>query len=343
MRDAAIRGAGDGRMNALHAVLPPAPERIVGADGTPALGRHAGILRGCDWERLAPPHAHGALWRRLHHKRWHYAALSCERMFCAVAIVDLGWMSTCFAWAFEREDGDMLANFSQDGWPGRRSATLAPDARGSSAFSRRGVAIDLGPAGLTLRSPWLEIDASFGAAPAPALVACGLVAGGAVHATQKSPGLALEGEVRTWRGEYPLDGGTASIDYANGLLARQSAWRRASGHDAELGFNLQAGNLGGNENALWLDGGLFPLAPARFLHDAGDPLEPWRVFTEDDCLDLVFTPLGARREERNRRLAASRYVQPFGTFSGWVRSAPDAPKRMVTRLAGVTEQCLARW
>jgi hypothetical protein len=331
-------------MNAVHTVLPPAPERMVGGDGAPALGRHAGILRGCDWERLAPPHAHNALWRRLHHKRWHYAALSSERMFCAVAIVDLGWMTTCFAWAFERGDGDMLANFSQDGWPGRLSATLAPDARGSSTFSRRGVFIDLGPAGLSLRSPWLEIDACFGPAPAPALVACGLVKGGAVHATQKSPGLALEGEVRTWRGEYPLHGGTASIDYSNGLLARQSAWRRAAGHDAELGFNLQAGNLGGNENALWLDGSLFPLAPARFIHDAVDPLEPWRVFTEDDCLDLVFTPLAARREERSLRLAAaSRYVQPFGTFSGWVRSAPDAPKRMVTRLAGVTGQHFARW
>jgi hypothetical protein len=330
-------------MNAVHALLPPAPERIVGADGVPALGRHAGILRGCDWERLAPPHAHGALWRRLHPKRWHYAALSSERMFCAVAIVDLGWMTTCFAWAFERDDGDMLANFSQDGLPGRLSAALAPDARGNSTFSRRGVSIDLGPAGLSLRSPWLEIDANFGPAPAPALVACGLVKGGAVHATQKTPGLALEGEVRTWRGEYPLHGGIASIDYSNGLLARQTAWRWASGHDAELGFNLQAGYFGGNENALWLDGGLFPLAPAHFIHDAGDPLEPWRVFTEDDCLDLVFTPLAARREARNLRLAASRYVQPFGTFSGWVRSAPDAPKRMVTRLAGVTEQHFARW
>ena len=178
-------------MNAIHATLPPAPERIVGADGRPVLGRHAGILRGCDWERLAPPYARGALWRRLHHKRWHYVTLASEGMLCAVAIVDLGWMTSCFAYAFERGDGDMLANFSQDGWPGRLSATLAADARGTSTFSRRGVFIDIGPSGLSLRSPWLEIDACFGTAPAPALVASGLVKGGAVHATQKSGGLPL--------------------------------------------------------------------------------------------------------------------------------------------------------
>ncbi|QBE65330.1 DUF2804 domain-containing protein [Pseudoduganella lutea] len=323
--------------------LPPAPDRIVGADGLPVLGRHAGILRGCDWERLAPPYVRGRLWRRLHHKRWHYAALSAEGMFCAVAIVDLGWMSTCFAYAFERGDGDMLANFSQDGLPGRLSAAVAADGTGNSTFSRRGVSIDLGPAGLSLRSPWLEIDASFGAAAAPALVASGIVKGGGVHATQKTGGLALEGEVRTWRGEYPLHGGTASIDYSNGLLARRTAWRWASGHAADIGFNLQAGYFGASENALWLDGGLFPLGPAHFVHAADDPMEPWRMFTEDDCLDLIFTPVAARREERNLRIAESRYVQPFGTFSGWVRSTPDAPKRMVGHLAGVAEQHLVRW
>jgi Protein of unknown function (DUF2804) len=330
-------------MNATLAALPPAPAAIVGADGAPAFGRHAGILRGCDWERLAPPHGRGALWRRLHHKRWHYAALASEQIFCAVAIVDLGWMTTCFAYAFERGDGDMLANFSQDGLPGRISATLAPDAAGTSTFSRKGVFIDLGPDGLSLRSPWLEIDASFGAAAAPALVACGLVERGGVHATQKTGGLPLAGEARTWRGEYRLDGGFASIDYSNGLLARQTAWRWASGHGADVGFNLQAGYFGANENALWLDGALYPLGPARFIHDAREPLEPWRVFTEDDCLDLVFTPDAARREERNLRIAASRYVQPLGTFSGWVRSGPGAPRRMVTHLAGVTEQHFARW
>ncbi|QGZ38689.1 uncharacterized protein DUF2804 [Pseudoduganella flava] len=330
-------------MNAAHTILPPAPACIVGPDGMPALGRHAGTLRGCDWHRLAPPYARGALWRRLHHKRWHYAALASDQMFCAVAIVDVGWMTTCFAYAFDRADGDMMANFSQDGLPGRFSATLAEDGAGTSTFGRAGVYIDLGPQGLSLRSPWLEVDASFAAPTAPALVASGVVAGGGVHATQKTGGLALTGEVRTWRNEYSLDGGTASIDYSNGLLPRETAWRWASGHDLDVGFNVQAGYFGANENALWLDGAVHPLAPARFVYDAKDPLEPWRIFTEDDCLDLVFTPVAARREQRNLRIAASRYVQPLGTFTGWVRSAPDAPRRIVTQLAGVTEQHFARW
>ncbi len=325
------------------AALAAAPGSIVGPDGRPALGRFAGLGHGFDWGRLAPPHARNPLWRRLHHKRWHYVALATERIFCAVAIVDLGWMSTCFGYAFDRGDGDMMANFSEDGLPGRFSARLADDAGGTSSFERRATRIEIGPDGLTLRCPWLEIDATFAPAHSPLLLATGLVPGGAVHATQKSGGLALDGEVRTWRDEYALGGGVASFDYSNGLLPRETAWRWASAHDLALGFNLQAGYFGACENALWLDGALHPLGPARFIVDRKDPMAPWHVFTEDDCLDVVFTPDGARRQDRNLRIAASRYVQPVGTFTGWVRSTPEGPKRPVERLAGVTEDHFSRW
>ncbi|TFV93745.1 DUF2804 family protein, partial [Oxalobacteraceae bacterium OM1] len=72
-------------------------------------------------------------------------------------------------------------------------------------------------------------------------------------------------------------------------------------------------------------------------------LAPWHVQTDDDCLDLHFQPEGARREDKNLVIAASRYVQPIGSFSGWVRADRTAPMRRVERLAGVTEDHRARW
>ena len=330
--------------------LPAAPARLVGPDGLPLLGRYAGQADSFDWAALAAPHARSALWRRFHHKRWHYVSLVTHEVFCAVAIVDLGWTSTCFAYAFDRRDGDLLANFSLDGLPGF-SAALAANAGGTSTFRGKQTTIEIGPdpdAGpacyrLALRCPYLEIDAAFGPAGAPLLLACGTVKHGSVHATQKSPGLPMTGEVRLWRGDYALDGGVASFDYSNGLLARDTAWRWASAHSLEQGFNLQSGYFGGNENALWLDGRLIPLAPAHFLYDQSEPLERWHIFTEDDLLDVYFAPEGARRQNRKILFAASRYVQPVGTFTGWVRAAPGEPKRMVTQLAGVTEDHFARW
>ncbi|UGQ44617.1 DUF2804 domain-containing protein [Massilia endophytica] len=325
-----------------------APKHIVGPDGLPLLGRFAGEAESFDWAGLAAPHARSALWRRFHHKKWHYVALVSEQVLCAVAIVDVGWTSTCFGYAFDRNDGDIVANFSQDGRPFGASARVADSAGGSSSFSARGTSIDIealadGRYRLTLVCPYLEIDAEFGPPSAPLLLATGTVNGGSVHATQKSPGMALSGEVRTWRDEYRLDGGAASFDYSNGLLARETSWKWASAHTLDMGFNLQAGYFGGNENALWLDGELIPLAPAHFIYDQKDPLEPWHIFTEDDQLDLIFTPESARRQDRRMVVAASRYIQPIGSFSGWVRASPDAPKRMVESLVGVTEDHYSRW
>ena len=329
-------------------MLAPAPQRIVGADGQPALGRFAGATQAFDWHLLAPPHARGALWRRFHHKKWHYVCLVSEHVLAAVAIVDLGWTSTCFAYAFDRHDGDIMANFSQDGLPGRMSVGVADNVQGRSWFKARGTRIEIAPmeAGryrLMLRCPYLEIDAEFGPSAAPLLLATGQVHGGALHGTQKSSGMPLTGEVRTYRDAYPLAGGVASFDYSNGLLARETSWRWASGHNLEMGFNLQSGYFGGNENALWLDGQVLPLAPAHFIFDPNDPMEPWHIFTEDDQLELFFTPQGARRQNRNMLVAASRYIQPVGTFSGWVRGGPDEPKRIVAGLAGVTEDHYSRW
>lgn len=329
--------------------LAPAPAGLLGPDGLPLCGRYQGALAPVDWSALAPPYARGALWRRFHHKRWHYVALASEQLFCAVAIVDVGWTSTAFAYAFERASGRMLADFSQDGWPGL-STRVAGHAGAASRFRtpRCRIAIDPDSAGagvyaLTLDCPGLSLEAQFGPAGSPLLAAVGPVAGGAVHATQKSSGLPLRGQVRTAQGSWRLDGGVASFDYSNGLLARETAWRWASGHSLELGFNLQAGYFGAAENALWLDGEIHALGAASFSYDAGDARAPWQLSTDDGLLELEFRPEGARAARRELLVAASRYVQPIGSFSGWVRSAPDRPRRSVVRLAGVTEDHASRW
>ncbi len=322
--------------------LPPAPAAVVGPDGAPALGRYAGAAASYDWAALAAPHARGRWWRRFHHKRWHYAALATEDLFCGIAVVDLGWTSTAFAYAFDRRRRELVASFSRDGVPGL-SATLAPHAGAGSRFTFPGSRIELAGSGLTLRCAQFEIDASFGAPAAPLLLAVGTVRGGSVHATQKSSGLALSGQARVCGKRYALDGGVASFDYSNGLLARATDWRWASAHSLALGFNLQAGYFGANENALWLDGELIALGAANFAYNAGDPLAPWHVWTEDGLLDLQFSPEGARREDKNLLVAASRYVQPIGTFSGTVRASRDAPWRRVECLAGVTEDHASRW
>jgi hypothetical protein len=65
--------------------------------------------------------------------------------------------------------------------------------------------------------------------------------------------------------------------------------------------------------------------------------------TKDGLLDLRFTPEGTRCDDKQLLVASSRMRQHVGRFDGWVRPAPDAPRRAVTGLAGLAEDYRARW
>lgn len=330
-------------------ILPRAPVSVPDPEGRVESGRHAGRVETISWDRLAPPLARSRLWRRFHHKRWQYVALCTDTLFCGIAIVDVGWTNTAFAFAFDRLERREVGGISRDGLPGL-TATVAHSLGGSSTFRWLSNRIDFAPRdggdgyALRVRCCALEIDAELDArSTTPFLFAVGPVDGGSVHSTQKSPGLRMAGEVRAAGRHFSLDGGVASLDYSNGLLARETEWRWASAHAADCGFNLQSGYFGGQENVVWIGGDLIPLGSARFIHDALNSMAPWRITTDDGLLDLTFEPEGMRRENRNLLVAASRYVQVIGTFSGWVKASAAAQARRIERLAGVTEDHFSRW
>lgn len=318
-------------------------------DGAPAFGRYAGRLARFGWQGLQ--HPRGALWRQLHHKRWRYVGVADARCFIGVALVDLGWTATAFAYLFDREQGRLLADWSQDALPGLGGLQLQMDDAlwtGRSAFRGLGAHLGLEARGETMRLRValrdLRIEAELQlAGMAPPLLAIGPIDGGIAHATQKTSALAVRGFAEAGGRRFALDAAQASLDASDGLLARNTAWRWASAHAPTLGFNLQQGYFGTQENVLWLDGQPIGLGAAQFEFDAAQPLQPWRVRTDDGLLDLRFTPEGARGERRNLLIAASDYVQPVGRFDGLVRAAPDAPPREVVALAGVTEDHRSRW
>jgi hypothetical protein len=334
-----------------QATAPPAlntPPDAVVIDGFPAHGRYAGRIARIDWSTLRPRPPW--LWRQLHHKRWHYVGLGNDRLFIGVAIVDLGWACAAFAYLFDRRRLTLLADWSQDGLPGLQAAVPdAPLAGADSWFRGPGARLSLRhqPADLLrlqVATRVLRIDATLDLrGMAPPLLAVGPVDGGLAHATQKTSALPVRGWAEAQGRRFALDDAWAAVDASNGLLARETAWRWASAHRADVGFNLQQGYFGAQENVLWLDGRPIALAAARFEFDAQRPLDAWRVRTDDGLLDLVFTPEGARAANKNLGVATSRYVQPIGTFSGTLRAGDGAAARQITGLPGVAEDHCSRW
>lgn len=338
--------------------LPPAPEHVV-RDGQPLQGRYAGRIDRIDWSALQGPHARSWLWRQLHHKRWQYVGIGNEEVFVGVAIVDLGWMCTAFAYAFDRLRHEVVANWRQDGLRGLQGAVSDEPVHGAKAWFKgpyarlrieHGAAEEDGEAidgdnlevSVRTRAMKVQVDLSLAGA-APFLLGVGPVQGGLAHATQKSSALPVSGWLNVRGRRFDLSNAVACVDSSNGLLARDTEWRWACAHRADVGFNLQQGYFGGQENALWLDGGLIPLGAAHFDFDPRQPMAPWKIRTEDGLLDLVFTPEGARHEDRDVGIAASHYVQPVGTFAGWVKASADARPREVSGLLGVTEDHRSRW
>lgn len=326
-------------------VLPPAPAKLVHERGIPAFGTYRGQIDHLSWQalQLSPWQR---LLRPLHHKRWQYAALAHEHYFIGVAVVDVGWISTAFAYLFDRRQRCLLADFSADGLP-LLSAQLEDRPFGDATFQRGGQRIAFRRAEqrleLTINTDGFKLAAHIALPAADQTLAVIAPANWQAHATHKSSALSVSGFAEAGGERFALDGASASLDASNGLLARETRWRWASAHAPGLGFNLQAGYMGDAENAVWLDGQLLPVAAAHFEYDATNPLAPWHIHTEDGAVDLQFHPEGARAENKDLFIAASRYIQPIGHFSGTLIHPETGRAYPVQQLAGVTEDHYSRW
>lgn len=329
--------------------LPAVPERVVEL-GVPQHGRYAGRIDTIDWSALEGAHSRSFLWQLLHHKRWQYVGMGSHELYVGVAIVDLGWSVTAFAYVFDRIRRRVIADWAQDGLPGLSGSVSDQPVQGARArFRGPGASLSLqhepgDVLSLKVKTPVMQLAVELVLAQsAPFLLAVGPIEGGVAHATQKSSALPVRGWVEVDEQRWDMAKAVACLDSSNGLLARDTSWRWACAHSRELGFNLQQGYFGQQENALWLRGELVPLGAAYFEFDAQQPLAPWHIHTDDGLLDMWFRPEGARQDDRDVLIAASHYVQPVGTFHGWVRASRDSDPVRVEDLLGVTEDHRSRW
>lgn len=352
--------------------LPRAPRHPVGPDGRAAFGAFEG---SCESTSLVPPTAppanvaagpgsganvlvsalHGVgeagrqrlarVVRLAREKRWVWFGLADGRLAVSGAIVDLGYLGAMLFWVFDRE----RKRLALDG-----TATVPPflvnigDRLGEGLSARvrthRGhLRIDWRHGTVELRGSVQGADLSVALATStrPVTAVCPAKDGG-VNVTQKATCLPVSGTLR-WGGRVrTLDHALGSLDYTHGILPRETSWRWVScwgrGPGGKpLGVNLVEGWNDGLENAVWRDGRPVPVGPARIVHDPAHPEAPWRVTTVDQLVDLSLGVEAVRREDVDVGLAAIRFVQTFGAWSGRVGDLE------VRGLAGVAEDHSARW
>jgi hypothetical protein len=327
-------------------MLPPPPAAVVDATtGEVRVGAYEGHLRSIDWRPVA-----GSLFSGARAKRWQFMSLFTDEVAVACAIADLGWMASTFLGVLDRQTRKLVVDLSLDGLPGFQAQVATHPGEGSfSSWLGRGLELRLHRPASTPRWSFaaqgqgLEIEADLDADGAPpTLCAIAVPPGGRGNSTHKTVGLPASGRLTAGGKTWSLDGGFASLDYTNGLLARDTRWRWASATSGTLGLNLVSGFNGAVENAVWVNGQLVKVGEAQIEIDPRAPLDRFPVRTVDDVVDLVFTPEGRREQHKDFFVARSVYVAPFGTWKGVIRP-PGGAEVEVDGLPGLAEDHVARW
>jgi len=194
---------------------------------------------------------------------------------------------------------------------------------------------------LMLRQPLEEIDPLVFSMPIPP----------AHHTyTHKSP-VRLEGTVRIGSREYTYDPDRdlGNLDEQQTYYPYRTRWRWASfatrlttGRELMINLvNQMTPPDEPSENALWVDGRIRLLEPARI-----EPEEipgHYRISSLDESLFLRFAAEGARHERHQLIVASMDYYQYFGRFSGHVTDPEDGQGYPIRDVYGPLEDMQARF
>jgi len=325
-------------------LLRPAPSALVDEAGAVQTGVFAEPCGKTNLDRARLRWAGGNLPRwlaRLRFKQWQHFALVLPEAFLGVAVVDLGWMRASWCHLRPRSGGPPTEHARRG--PLLDAEVAAELSQGRTWARARGYRVEIEN---ELEAGWHRLHVEVAArGPRPALQAslrclhdrqtnhpltvCMPVGPGRYMYSHKAV-LPLEGEIALggsgWRADPARS--FAILDVHKAYYPRHTLWEWATlaGRLTDgrwLGLNLtRNGNSDDariNENALWLDGAIQHLGPARFERSADDPMQPWRISVAGDELDLGFAPEAGRHERLRLGLIRSVFHQLQGKFRGAVR------------------------
>ncbi len=350
-------------MTELHAP----PDSLIDAYGQPILGMFNAPCRSIDLD--AVPLKAGGLgmpgaWSRFRLKEWQHFCLKLPRLFATVAVVHSKFLQVSWCHVVDLDDG---TDFEHERKGVRKNTHVARELWDDETYYRDGsyhlqitnalargehalrIQIDrkrrLPAVEASLRVPH-DLDAV-----EPLVVMLPVGPGRAMY-SHKVP-LPLEGKIVVGGREHIADPADsyAILDIHKAHYPRHTWWNWATcaGHDGQgrtIGMNLTR-NINAqddryNENALWVDGKLHLLGPARFEFNRGDLMAPWRITSTDGRADLTFTPQGERADNTRLGVVRSVFHQPYGTFSGTIRS-DDGEEVAFDEIYGVCEDHDAVW
>jgi len=149
--------------------------------------------------------------------------------------------------------------------------------------------------------------------------------GNAFRYSRRSPWYTAEGVIQFGTTEIIFSSGNSwgILDWNRGTRPRIDInhWASACGSDNGrlVGFSIGHGLIdssAGTENAFFVDGRLHKLDEVAFHIPSANWLSPWRFTSNDNRLEMTFTPCQERVDRRQMLFFSMSRRQIYGSFSG---------------------------
>ena len=300
--------------------------------------------------------------KRFREKRWCYLGVINEQCISGTALVHLGYACNAFTFVYDRKEKQLIETgfvlpptgalyFDRD--PDDGNCTLQHKGEQISMLHRcsegkRLLDIHVGENSKRAIRAELLIEEDLHSKPLQFFTP---MQNGKTVFTQKIAGLKASGSISTANKTFIFEkeNSFAIFDWTNGFHNRITEWNWASaGGISEcgkrIGLNFSSGvyTSGYGENVIWFDGEPELQEEIIFDYDAKNPLKPWLISNKSKTLSLTFTPENKRQSKDNFGIIASSFIQPVGSFSGYITSRAGE-KISVHNLGGVVEEHYAKW
>ena len=343
-------------------IVQPPPARLIDEMGKPCFGVYYAPIQDLnlddfDYRILGRlPFSFSEKWASLLKKRWQYFGAFDQKLVLGVAVIHLGYVGSAFAYVYER-GSNKLKELNLMDIGARKTIYSDNSVSGFSSLgtSKGSIRLDndvlSGPRKITVQSQGLKIDVELpdNSEEFTPLALCSRNGLRGFNYTHKAAGLPATGAVEVDGRKMELsEQALGVVDWTAGCAAHETYWNWASAAGMQkngkvLGLNLVSGinETAYTENVIWFDGKPIKVDIMHFDYDYKDPMQPWKIRSNDGKVDLEFTPESERREDKNVLFIASKFRQPFGSFEGQVKIG--GKKTQIDSLYGFVEEHFVRW
>ena len=344
------------------AKIPAPPEKLIEASGKPNYGIFTGPIPQVNLDdydymgngRFPFNIAQGL--SKLALRRWQYIGVFDEEYVIGVAVVNIGFTGSAFAYVYNRATKVKTEINLID--PGARNSVFSPDSMNGFSMLRKernSVRIDAPDADgmrmVTVDSDKLKLKLAVEDAPdrvTPMGICC-RIGLRRFNYTHKVAGLPASGEIVLGGETLHLSHKALGVfDWTAGVPNRETFWNWASaagrlddGQVVALNFGRGLNESAVTENVFWVDGKPEWVGMVHFDYDHKNLQGPWKLTSNDGLVDLEFTPEGERAEEINMLLVRSNFHQPFGKFTGTLKKGTKKIK--IDDMFGFVEEHYVKW